>query len=284
MDYGFLYDPARNLMSIGYNVDEHRLDSGHYDLLASEVRLASFTTIAQGLVPQTSWFALGRLLTTVDGEPILLSWSGSMFEYLMPMLVMPSYENTLLDQTMHAAVERQISYGRQRGVPWGMSESGYNATDAHLNYQYRAFGVPGLGLKRGLAEDLVVAPYATVMALMVEPRAACQNLQRLADARPGRHLRLLRGHRLHAVAAAARPDRRDRALVHGAPPGHEPAVAGLPVARPADAAPLSKPTPSCRPRCCCCRNAFQRSWPSIRIPPTVPRCAASSAPPRRRCA
>jgi len=182
MDYGFLYDPARNLMAIGYNVDEHRPDSGHYDLLASEVRLASFTTIAQGLVPQTSWFALGRLLTTVDGDAILLSWSGSMFEYLMPMLVMPSYENTLLDRTMHTAVERQISYGRQRGVPWGMSESGYNATDAHLNYQYRAFGVPGLGLKRGLAEDLVVAPYATVMALMVDPRAAYQNLQRLADA------------------------------------------------------------------------------------------------------
>ena len=181
MDYGFLCDPARHLMAIGYNLDEHRLDSSHYDLLASEVRLTSFTTIAQGQVPQESWFALGRLLTTVDGNPILLSWSGSMFEYLMPMLVMPSYENTLLDQTVHAAVERQISYARQRGVPWGMSESGYNATDAHLTYQYRAFGVPGLGLKRGLAEDLVVAPYATVMALMVEPRAAYQNLQRLAD-------------------------------------------------------------------------------------------------------
>ena len=181
MDYGFLYDPARGLLSIGYNVDEHRPDAGHYDLLASEVRLATFTAIAQGQVPQTSWFALGRLLTTADGDAILLSWSGSMFEYLMPMLVMPSYQGTLLDQTMHAAVERQISYGLQRGVPWGISESGYNATDAHLNYQYRAFGVPGLGLKRGLAEDLVVAPYATVMALMVEPRAAYQNLQRLAD-------------------------------------------------------------------------------------------------------
>jgi cellobiose phosphorylase len=182
MDYGFLYDPARCLLAIGYNVDERRLDAGHYDLLASEVRLASFTTIAQGVLPQASWFALGRLLTTVDGRAILLSWSGSMFEYLMPMLVMPSYEGTLLDQTMHAAVERQISYGRQRDVPWGMSESGYNATDAQLNYQYRAFGVPGLGLKRGLVEDLVVAPYATVMALMVDARAACQNLLRLADA------------------------------------------------------------------------------------------------------
>ena len=181
MEYGFLYDPARHLMAIGYNVDEHRRDAGYYDLLASEVRLTSFTAIAQGQVPQANWFALGRLLTTVDGDALLLSWSGSMFEYLMPMLVMPSYDNTLLHQTMLTAVDCQIRYGRQRGVPWGMSESGYNATDAHLNYQYRAFGVPGLGLKRGLAEDLVVAPYASVMALMVEPRAAVQNLQRLAD-------------------------------------------------------------------------------------------------------
>ncbi len=180
-EYGFLYDEARHLMAIGYNVDEHRRDSGHYDLLASEVRLTSFTAIAQGQVPQANWFALGRLLTTVDGDALLLSWSGSMFEYLMPMLVMPSYEHTLLHQTMRTAVDCQIRYGRQRGVPWGMSESGYNATDAHLNYQYRAFGVPGLGLKRGLAEDLVVAPYASVMALMIEPRAAVQNLHRLAD-------------------------------------------------------------------------------------------------------
>ncbi len=182
MAWGFLYDPARNLLAIGFNVDERRLDAGHYDLLASEIRLASFTAIAQGVLPQASWFALGRLLTTVDGRAILLSWSGSMFEYLMPMLVMPSYADTLLDQTMRAAVERQISYGRQREVPWGISESGYNAIDAQQNYQYRAFGIPGLGLKRGLGEDLVVAPYATVMALMVDPRSACQNLQRLADA------------------------------------------------------------------------------------------------------
>src|SRR5205085_2341396 len=113
------------------------------------------------------------------GEPVLLAWSGSMFEYLMPMLVMPSYENTLLDQTCVAVVERQIDYGRQRGVPWGMSESGYNQVDAQLNYQYRAFGVPGLGLKRGLGDDLVVAPYASALALMVAPQAACLNLQRL---------------------------------------------------------------------------------------------------------
>ncbi|HYM05438.1 MAG TPA: glucoamylase family protein [Terriglobales bacterium] len=111
---------------------------------------------------------------------MLLSWSGSMFEYLMPLLVMPTYENTLLDQTCKAAVERQIEYGKTRGGPWGMSESGYNIIDVHLNYQYRAFGVPGLGLKRGLAEDLVIAPYASALALMVAPEEACLNLERLA--------------------------------------------------------------------------------------------------------
>src|SRR5205809_2259425 len=120
------------------------------------------------------------MLTVSGGRPALLSWSGSMSEYLMPLLVMPTYENTLLDQTYLAAVERQIEYGRQRGVPWGMSESAYNTVDVHLNYQYRAFGVPGLGLKRGLGEDLVVAPYASALALMIAPEAACLNLQRLA--------------------------------------------------------------------------------------------------------
>ncbi len=173
--------PSR-LLSIGYNVDARRRDASFYDLLASEARLCVFVAIAQGRLPQESWFALGRLLTTAGGGPVLLSWSGSMFEYLMPQLVMPTYEHTLLDQTVHAAVARQIEYGRQRNVPWGMSESGYNALDVHLNYQYRAFGVPGLGLKRGLAEDLVVAPYASVLALMVAPEAACLNLQRLAAA------------------------------------------------------------------------------------------------------
>ena len=180
-DYRFLYDPARHLLAIGYNVDEHRRDPGHYDLLASEARLCSFIAIAQGQLPQETWFALGRLLTEIDGDPTLLSWSGSMFEYLMPQLVMPNYEGTLLDQTARNSVERQIDYGRQRGVPWGVSESGYNLVDARMNYQYRAFGVPGLGLKRGLAQDLVIAPYASMMALMVAPEAACENLQRLTD-------------------------------------------------------------------------------------------------------
>ncbi len=180
MDYGFLYDATRDLLSIGYNVGERRLDAGYYDLLASEARLTNFVAIAQGQLPQESWFTLGRLLTTTRGEPVLLSWSGSMFEYLMPMLVMPGYQGTLLEQSCRAAVARQIEYGSQLGIPWGVSESGYNAFDVHFNYQYRAFGVPGLGLKRGLGEDVVIAPYATVLALMVAPTEACANLQRLA--------------------------------------------------------------------------------------------------------
>ncbi len=179
-DYDFLYDETRRLSAIGYNVGENRRDASYYDLLASEARLASFVGIARGQLPQESWFALGRLLTTAAGEPILLSWSGSMFEYLMPLLVMPTYEQTLLDETCKAVVARQIEYGKKRKVPWGVSESGYSAIDGHLNYQYSAFGVPGLGLKRGLAGEMVIAPYASALALMVAPEEACLNLQELS--------------------------------------------------------------------------------------------------------
>ncbi len=181
-DYGLLYDGARHLFAIGYNVEERRRDAGYYDLLASEARLASFVAISLGEIAQENWFALGRLLTNAGGRPVLLSWSGSMFEYLMPLLVMPTYDNTLLDQSCGVAVARQMAYGKQRGVPWGISECGYNSVDASSSYQYRAFGVPGLGMKRGLAEDLVIAPYASALALMVAPEASCANLQRLAGA------------------------------------------------------------------------------------------------------
>ena len=180
IEYDFLFDKPSNLLTVGYNVTEHRRDPSYYDLLASEARLCCFVAIAQGLLPQESWFALGRLLASAGGQPILLSWSGSMFEYLMPLLVMPTYDHTLLDRSYVAAVDRQVEYGRKREIPWGISESGYNAIDVHLNYQYRAFGVPGLGLKRGLSEDIVVAPYASALALMVAPEEACLNLERLA--------------------------------------------------------------------------------------------------------
>ncbi len=181
VEYDFLYDRDCHLLSIGYNVGDHRLDAGFYDLLASEARLASFIAIAYGKLPQEHWFSLGRVVTSFGGRPALLSWSGSMFEYLMPLLVMPTYEGTLLDATYRVVVAHQIDYGRELAVPWGVSESGYNKTDTQLNYQYQAFGVPGLGFKRGLGDDVVIAPYATVMALMVDPRAACSNLLRLAN-------------------------------------------------------------------------------------------------------
>lgn len=180
VEYDFLYERSTKLLRIGYNVDEQRKDNSYYDLLASEARLGIFVAISQGKLPQECWFALGRLLTNSGGDPILLSWSGSMFEYLMPQLIMPTYENTLLYQTTLATVNKQIDYAEQHNVPWGMSESGYNSVDAHMNYQYRAFGVPGLGLKRGLDEDVVIAPYASMLALIVAPVKACNNLQLLS--------------------------------------------------------------------------------------------------------
>ncbi|MGK2953569.1 MAG: cyclic beta 1-2 glucan synthetase, partial [Thiobacillus sp.] len=149
MEFDFLYNTSRGLFCIGYDVGERRRDPACYDLLASEARLASFLLISQGQIPQKHWFSLGRLLTSHGGDVSLISWSGSMFEYLMPQLIMPSYPNTLLEQACKAAVSRQIEYGRQRAVPWGISESCYNLTDMHQVYQYRAFGVPGLGFKRG---------------------------------------------------------------------------------------------------------------------------------------
>jgi cellobiose phosphorylase len=188
MDFTFLYDTARKLFSIGYNVTHHRLDASHYDLLASEARLTSFVAIALGQISQEHWFALGRLLTAVDGHSALLSWSGSMFEYLMPPLVMPTYDQTLLDVSCRAALARQIHYAHEHDVPWGISESCYNLTDAQSNYQYRAFGAPGLGFKRGLAEDIVISPYSTLMAFLIAPQRAWANLQRLkAEGAEGRY-------------------------------------------------------------------------------------------------
>ena len=181
VDYDFLYFKSQHLLSIGYNRDEHRKDNSTYDLLASEARLTTFMAITQGKLPQESWFSLGRQLTSRGTSPLLLSWSGSMFEYLMPLLVMPTYENTLLNQTYKSIIQKQVEYGRKRDVPWGISESGYNLVDASLNYQYKAFGVPGTGLKRGLGDDLVISPYSTAMALMVDADAAHDNLQLLQN-------------------------------------------------------------------------------------------------------
>jgi cyclic beta-1,2-glucan synthetase len=182
MDFAFLFDDTRKLFSIGYRVADGSLDQNYYDLLASEARLASFIAVAKGEAPPSHWFHLGRALTPVGRGSALISWSGSMFEYLMPALVMRSPERSLLNQTYELVVRRQIDYGEERGTPWGVSESAYNARDVNLNYQYSSFGVPGLGLKRGLSEDLVIAPYATALAAMIDPAAALENLRRLEEA------------------------------------------------------------------------------------------------------
>jgi cyclic beta-1,2-glucan synthetase len=179
MDFKFLLDPERKVFTIGYNVTEGHLDNSFYDLLATEARLASFVSIAKGDVPQEHWFRMGRQLTSVDGGRALISWTGTMFEYLMPLLVMRNYRETLLGQTYRSVVSRQIEYGYERGVPWGISESAYAARDLQLNYQYGPFGVPGLGLKRGLIEDLVVSPYSTILASNVLPEQAIENLRTL---------------------------------------------------------------------------------------------------------
>jgi len=181
MQFGFLLDPARQLLSLGYQSAEGALDLSCYDLLASEARLASFIAIAKGDIAPKHWFKLGRAVTPIDRGSALISWSGSMFEYLMPALVMREPEGSLLHQTAQLIVSRQMEYGAQRGVPWGISESAYNFRDLELTYQYSNFGVPGLGLKRGLSENIVVAPYATALASMIEPAAAVRNFARLAD-------------------------------------------------------------------------------------------------------
>ncbi|HOB21105.1 MAG TPA: glucoamylase family protein, partial [Candidatus Atribacteria bacterium] len=153
----------------------------YYDLLASEARQASFIAIAKGDVPQKHWFKLGRSLTLAGNLRVLISWSGTMFEYLMPLLIMRNYDNTLLDETYSAVVQVQKQYTDQRHIPWGISESGFYAFDLHLNYQYKAFGVPQLGLKRGLINDLVIAPYATMLALPIEPDFAYKNIEVLCS-------------------------------------------------------------------------------------------------------
>jgi cyclic beta-1,2-glucan synthetase len=180
MEFGFLLDPERKLLSIGYRVAEGDLDPSCYDLLASEARLASFMAIAKGDVPPRHWFRLGRAVTPIGRGAVLISWSGSMFEYLMPSLVMRAPAGSLLEETSRLVVRRQMSYGATLDVPWGISESAYNVRDLELTYQYSNFGVPGLGLKRGLSENAVVAPYATALAAMVDPGAAARNFARLA--------------------------------------------------------------------------------------------------------
>jgi len=179
MDFSFLYDPTRKLLRIGYHPDSSTGDAACYDMLASEARLASFIAIARKDVPLEHWFRLGRSLRYAAGGTTLVSWSGSMFEYLMPVLVMRAFPFTLLASTYRQAVQRHVAHGRARGVPWGVSECAYNVRDREQTYQYRAFGVAELALQRGLDRETVVAPYASALAMMVDPREGMANLERL---------------------------------------------------------------------------------------------------------
>ena len=176
-----LYVKKKQLFSVGYNVDENELSNSYYDLLASETRQTSYISIARGEIPESHWFRMGRALTTVDGYKGLISWTGTMFEYLMPLLIMKNYKDTLLDETYSFVIRSQKKYGRQRNMPWGTSESAFNSLDFNLDYQYKAIGVPWLGLKRGLIQDAVASPYSTFLALLVDPKGAIQNITRLEE-------------------------------------------------------------------------------------------------------
>ena len=179
MDFAFLLRQERRLLSIGYRVEDGELDEACYDLLASEARLTSLFGIAKGDLPTEHWFRLGRPVVSVGSMAALVSWSGSMFEYLMPPLVMEERQGSILNQSSVLAIRRQMSYARQLGTPWGISESAFNARDHNLNYQYSNFGVPSLGLKRGLAQNAVIAPYASLLATQYAPEEALANLQKL---------------------------------------------------------------------------------------------------------
>ncbi len=179
VDFSFLYDDQHQVFHIGYNVDAGQLDEHHYDLLASEARVASLLAISKDEVEQRHWLHLSRPLAQLGGQRVLLSWSGTMFEYLMPDLYVRRYEGSLLAESSRGAVARQIAYGRERRVPWGISESGYYRFDSQMNYQYRAFGAPGLGIDRGLEDHLVVTPYASLLALSIAPRAVLRNIEEL---------------------------------------------------------------------------------------------------------
>lgn len=177
MDFRFLYNPHRKLFSIGFNLETDELDRSHYDLLCSESRLASYFAIAKGDVESNHWFQLGRKSTIASGKYSLISWGGTMFEYLMPPLFQKSYDLSLITETCRAAIHHQQEYAKSRGVPWGISESGFSAMAKNSDYHYQSFGVPGLGLKRGLAKDLVISPYSTLMAVPIDPAGAYENLR-----------------------------------------------------------------------------------------------------------
>ena len=181
MDFRPLYRPERHLFAIGFNVAQDRLDSACYDLLTSEACLTSYLAVARGEAPRRHWFQLGRHFIRAAARLGLISWGGTMFEYVMPRLFLRSLPGTVLTEAARTAVARQIEYGKSLGLPWGISESSYSEQSSDGDYHYQAFGVPGLGLKQGLDQDLVVAPYATAIAAMLAPREALENFHRLSS-------------------------------------------------------------------------------------------------------
>jgi cyclic beta-1,2-glucan synthetase len=181
MDFKFFLDPKKKLLFTGYNVEEGRFTPSHYDLLASEARSAVFAAIAKGEIPQESWIALERRFTTHGNEHVLRSWTGTMFEYLMPLLWMKSYPNTLLEETTQAAVRCQKSYAESKSIPWGISEASCAKINAAGHYHYEAFGVPGLAVSRDLSPDLVVSPYSSFLSLHVDTNSAMENIHRMQE-------------------------------------------------------------------------------------------------------
>jgi hypothetical protein len=180
MDFGFLMDRSRLLLSIGYEIERQHLHQACYDLLCSEARIAAFITVAKGEAPQQSWFKLGRIHTMAYGHPVLISWTGTMFEYLMPSIWMRSYPDTLVSRTLAGVVAIQRAFGKEHGIPWGISESGWAGKDDHGHYHYQAFGIPPIALKWDAVAGPVVSPYSTCLALGIEPVEALRNLKRMA--------------------------------------------------------------------------------------------------------
>ncbi|WDC83708.1 glucoamylase family protein [Caloramator sp. mosi_1] len=203
-----LYDKKRGLFSIGFDIDNNRLTNSYYDLLASEARIASYLAVINREVPVSHWFKLGRSLTEIEGYLSLVSWTGTMFEYFMPAIIMKNYTNSLIDETYKTVIRAQINYGRDRKVPWGTSESGFYGFDILLNFQYKAFGVPALGLKRGLSKDMVISPYSTILVLPFKPRVAIENIKELMK------YNLLGKYGLYE-AIDFTPDRTDKASNYG---------------------------------------------------------------------
>ena len=181
MDFSFLWNPRRKLLSIGFESEKDELHSASYDLLASEARIAAFVAIAKDEIPQETWFLLARTHTIDRGRPVLLSWTGTMFEYLMPGLWMHTYPGTLLDRSRYAAVRSQQEFTVNKRIPWGISESAFATRDAAGNYGYHAFGIPHLALHQDELDALVISPYSTFLALTTDPKAVLDNLREMSN-------------------------------------------------------------------------------------------------------